>query len=462
MKNVFTCLASVFLCFNTIKAQSTLTIGSTSVVVDTVVTGLNVPWEIIYGPDGYIWMTERKGLVSRVDPVQKTITPILDITASTYFYAEAGLLGMALHPDFVTVKEVFLVYTYTITGGTQYERLVKYSWNGSSLVNQQILLDSITGNSFHDGSRLLFMADKTLLMTTGEAGNISLSQNLNSRNGKVLRLNPDGTVPSDNPFPGSYVYTYGHRNPQGLTRGNNGAYYISEHGPSNDDEFQVLEKGRNYGWPDVEGFCDLPAEISYCTAHNIKEPIVDWTPTIAPNDLVYYTNNSFLEFDNRFIMTTLKEKKLVAIQLNAAGTTSLSQASYLTGMFGRLRAICVGPNAEIYLATNGAEAANIDPDTHSLLVLRPPAPVVSIQELSRDPGIKVFPTIVKDAVFITTEKNTGEYSLTIRDLYGKICRQQTFSAPYSGNLSNLENGVYFLSVKSQAGNSNQYKIIIAK
>jgi len=106
------------------------------------------------------------------------------------------------------------------------------------------------------------MADKTLLMTTGEAGNTFLSQNMNSLNGKILRLNTDGSIPSDNPFPGSYIYTSGHRNPQGLAKGPNRQIYLSEHGRVNDDEFQVLKKGRNYGSPDQEGSCSLPAEIT--------------------------------------------------------------------------------------------------------------------------------------------------------------------------------------------------------
>src|SRR5207253_7798708 len=137
-------------------------------------------------------------------------------------------------PDFPATSEVFLVYTYGILSDIK-ERLVKYTYQNGQLGNPIVLLDSIKGNVGHCGSRLLFLPDKTLLMTTGEAHNGPLAQDLNSRNGKILRLNTNGSVPADNPIPNSYVYTWGHRNPQGLTLGPNGIVYSSEHGPTNDD-----------------------------------------------------------------------------------------------------------------------------------------------------------------------------------------------------------------------------------
>ncbi|MEO6302111.1 MAG: PQQ-dependent sugar dehydrogenase [Bacteroidia bacterium] len=289
------------------NSQSVLQIGSTNVAVDTIYTGLDVPWEIIYGPDNYLWVTERRGIVSRIDPIAKTKTVILDLTASIYAQSEAGLLGMKLHPDFITNKEVYLVYTYGPSGNVK-ERLVKYTYNNTNLVNPQILIDSIIGNINHNGSRLLFLPDNTLLMTTGDALNTANAQNLNTKNGKILRVNTNGTIPANNPFPGSYVYTFGHRNPQGLMMAPNGIIYESEHGSSNDDEFQILESGRNYGWPNVEGFCNLAAEITFCSANNVKEPIFSWSPTIAPADHIYYSNPGFPEFNNKVIMAVLKDK----------------------------------------------------------------------------------------------------------------------------------------------------------
>src|SRR4030095_1738498 len=118
-----------------------------------------------------------------------------------------------------------------------------------------------------------------LFVTTGDASNQSLAQSISSPNGKVLRLNLDGTIPADNPVAGNPYWSWGHRNPQGLVYANN-ILYSSEHGPSNDDEVNIIERGRNYGWPNVQGFCDAGSEPAFCTANNVREPLKAWTPTI--------------------------------------------------------------------------------------------------------------------------------------------------------------------------------------
>lgn len=441
-------------------AQSVLSIGSTTVIADTVVSGLDVPWEILYGSDDHIWMTERKGLVSRINPVSRTKILALDLTGPVFAMGEAGLLGMALHPDFPTQPEVFLVYTFG-SMPTPYERLVKYTYSGGSLHTEQILLDSIPAYTSHNGSRLLFMDDKTLLMTTGDANNTALSQDSSSLNGKVLRLNPDGSIPSDNPFPGSYVYTLGHRNPQGLAKGPDGRFYISEHGQFTDDEFQILEPGRNYGWPDVEGFCDQPAEISYCNSHHIKEPVLNWSPTIAPSDLVYYSNNQFPELDQCFLMSVLKDKKLVAIRYDAA-TNTASQASYLVQMFERLRDICIGPEQEIYLATNGPSSANTSPGTHLLLVLRPAPALTGIIRQETGSEIQLYPTLVKDQLTVVRSATGGAYQLIIHDLSGKELRRQALANTREVlDLSSLEKGFYLVHVREGDRPVRQFRIVVA-
>lgn len=427
------------------------------VSVDTAYTGLAIPWEVIYGPDNYLWVTERKGLVSRIDPVAHTKTVVLDLTASIYAQSEAGLLGMKLHPNFNITKEVFLVYTFGSSTANAKERLVKYTYNNTSLINPQILIDSIDADINHNGSRLLFLPDGTLLMTTGDALTTANSQNSNSKNGKVLRVNTNGTIPVNNPFTGSYVYTSGHRNAQGLMLAPNGLVYSSEHGPSNDDEFQIIKSGRNYGWPNVEGFCDLPAEQAFCLANNVKQPIFNWSPTIAPSDIVYYTNPGFPEFHDRAIMSVLKDKKLVALKLNTAGTASVSQASYLTNMFGRLRDICIGPNNEIYIATNGTGSAN--ENTHSIIKLTPPN-TVSIKEINLSYNAIVYPTITKEN--ITIELNNPveeEMILKLTNITGSIVRKENFSSNKQHvSLSNLPQGIYFLTLH----NVNNNQVLIKK
>ena len=352
---------------------------------------------------------------------------------------------MKLHPNFNTIKEVFLVYTFGSSTANAKERLVKYTYNNTSLVNPQILIDSVDADINHNGSRLEFLPDGTLLMTTGDALITSSSQNPNSKNGKVLRVNTNGTIPANNPFAGSLVYTSGHRNPQGLMLAPNGFIYSSEHGPSNDDEFQIIESSRNYGWPNVEGFCNLPAEITFCSANNVKQPIFNWSPTIAPSDIVYYNNPGFPEFNDQVIMSVLKDKKLVALKLNAAGTASVSQNSYLTNMFGRLRDICVGPNNEIYIATNGTGSAS--ENNHSIIKLTPPN-IVYLKEINTNYNVLVYPTFTKENITIELNNAKEEQMfLKITDLTGSVVRKENFSSNKQEiSLNNLAQGFYFVTL----------------
>jgi glucose/arabinose dehydrogenase len=357
------------LCAKTTLGQSPLVIGQTTCQVDTVATGLNVPWEILVQGD-YLWMTERHGLVSRVHRVTKAKTVVLDLSTVIYQQSESGLLGMALHPAFPLTPQVFVAYTYS--SGSIKERIVRYEFDGQALINPVTILDEITGNGTHNGCRMVFGPDTTLYLSTGDAQNLSTPQNLASLNGKILRINPDGSIPANNPWPGNPVYSRGHRNVQGMLRMPNDSILLSEHGASTDDEIQWLRKGRNYGWPSVEGFCNTPSENSFCQANAVVEPLVAYTPTIAPSDMVFYQNPYFPEFHNKVLLTVLKNKQLRALGLNATGDSVVSDMAYLNNRYGRLRDIAVGPNQEIYLATNGASWANTDPYTHLIVRIQPP------------------------------------------------------------------------------------------
>jgi glucose/arabinose dehydrogenase len=238
-------------------------------------------------------VTERNGTVSRIDPEtgeRKVILTLADVRE----VGESGLLGLALHPGFADTPQVFLVYTYG--SSTLREKLVRYTYNGTSLVDPVTLIQDIPASSTHDGSRLRVLPDRTLLMTTGDAQISAAPQSHTSLNGKILRLRFDGSAPGDNPeagapYPANLVWTTGHRNPQGLAPGPDGIVYSSEHGPTSDDEINIVMKGRNYGWPNVAGFCDnvtSPNEKSFCQDSSVVEPIKAWSPTIAPAGTGYY------------------------------------------------------------------------------------------------------------------------------------------------------------------------------
>lgn len=438
-------------------SQTIINIGATTVEVETIYTGLDIPWEIIYGPDGYIWTTERKGIISRIDPVAQTKTVILNIVSSVYQNSESGLLGMVLHPNFATNPEVFIAYTYGTFSNLR-EKVVKYTYNGTNLINPVVILDNIIGNTTHNGSRLLILPDNTLLFSTGDAQNQLFPQDINDLNGKLLRINLDGTIPADNPIAGNPVYSIGHRNVQGLLLHPNGKIYMSEHGASTDDEFQVAEPGRNYGWPNVEGFCNTSNEQSFCTANNVKEPLLAWTPTIAPSDLVYYENAAFPEFNNKVLMTVLKDKKLIAMQLDDSGNSVLSQTHYLTNLYGRLRDICVGAQKEIYLATNGSSWSNTNPNTHSIIVLRPPNDL-GMDEIDGS-KIAIFPNPIATSFTVQFSGNTVGNQISLTDMTGrKIYSAWIDSSSTVIDSSHLNKGVYVLTVHSKNGKNYTKKLI---
>lgn len=430
-------------------AQSQITIGSTTLQVDTLSSGLDIPWEILWGPDNFIWMTERRGRVSRVNPQTGQVTVILNHQSSVWQSSESGMLGMALHPDFPTTPHVFIAYTYGTSSANAKEKLVRFEYNGTNLVNETTLLDNIPANSTHIGCRILFLPDGTLLMTTGDAQNQPNSQNLNALSGKVLRLNQDGSIPADNPYgPDSYVYANGLRNTQGMVMLDNGRIFLSEHGPNTDDEFMELLPGRNYGWPNVHGFCNTSAEIQFCADSNVVEPLLAWTPTIAPSDLIFYENPFFPEWDGKFLMTVLKDRMLVAIEMNEDMDEVLSETWHLTNMYGRLRDICIGPNNEIYLATNGPFWSNSQPNTHTIVRLRPPYSGVGLgaNEL---PKLIVFPNPSTGSFKIASSHSGTVFNqVVVRDLSGRVVANfENIAANAEIQLNNTPAGVYFVEVE---------------
>lgn len=313
---------------------------------------LEVPWEILWGPDGYIWMTERTGRVSRVHPDTRKLTVLLEVKVTNQ--GESGLLGMALHPDFQSEPYVYLVYNYS-SGTSIRERLVRYRYYNEKLTQDKVLIDNIPGNTYHDGSRLLFGPDDKLYMTTGDAGDMPLAQDMGSLNGKILRINADGSVPSDNPVAGSYVYALGSRNAQGLDFSPSGILYSSEHGPESDDEINIIERGRNYGWPTVKGKCDKPEEEAFCSSKNVREPIYAYTPTLALAGIAYYGHDKFPAWKNSLMVTSLKAEKLIIHHLSADGLSVTKTTTIKDGDFGRLRDVCVSPDGRVFISTSNKD-----------------------------------------------------------------------------------------------------------
>lgn len=367
MKGIITSLALAMVLFACKKNDLTLKQSSKSSAneldatfdpqVQVLNSHLNYPWEILWGPDNFIWFTEREGTVNRMNPqtgeVIKVAT-IPDVATTTDFN---GLLGMVLHPQFDTNPYVYVVYNYFAPSDTMLEKVVRFTYNGTTLVSPKILVDSIigkkNGNYIHNGSRLVISPDMKLFISTADANHrYTLPQDPNMLNGKILRINLDGSIPADNPY-GNAVWAIGFRNPQGLVYAN-GKLYNSMHGESTDDEINIVEKGGNYGWPYIQGYIDADSirEVKFAATHKTIEPIYAWTPTIAPSGLDYYNNDAILPWKNSLLLAVLKDEKLAQLKLNADGTAITGERDFLKGRFGRLRDVAISPTGEVYVCTD--------------------------------------------------------------------------------------------------------------
>ena len=441
-------------------ALTTFAVGTTTVTASALAANLSTIWELVWGPDNFIWVTERSGRISRVNPATGQVLPLLtvaDVTESN----ESGLLGMAI--DATPTGQpagtygVFVVYNYT-DQGTLKEKLVRYAYANGALSNPVVLLGNIVATTNHSGSRLLLLPDRTLLMTTGDALVASESQNRASLNGKILRLNFDGTVPANNPTAGSAVYTLGHRNPQGIVRLPDGRIYSSEHGPNNDDEINRIEAGRNYGWPNVEGLCDLPAEATFCTANNVREPLTVWTPTIAPAGLTYYDHPAIPGWRGSLLLAVLKDHKLTQLTLDAAGLAIPSRTDFLTG-FGRLRAICVSPEGKVYIGTSNRDGRGTPaaPDDR-ILTLENRAYVATATRPATVLAFALFPNPARRQATVQLPAPGG--LLTVSDLLGRpVYSVRVVGTTATLDLAGLRPGTYLVQATSATGRSTRKLVV---
>jgi glucose/arabinose dehydrogenase len=300
-------------------------------------------------------MTERGGKISKINPKTGDVVfsqSLTDVVSN----GEGGLLGMVQHPDFLNNGQFYVVYNYS-NGGAYTEKIVQLRFINNNLQTVNNIITNIPASSIHNGSRLWILGDK-LFATTGDAAVANNSQVAGSLAGKVLRFNLDGTIPSDNPTAGSPIWSLGHRNPQGLVVNNN-IMYASEHGDNIEDEVNIIERNRNYGWPNVKGPCDNAGETSFCTGTN-KEPL--WSSgssTIAVCGLDYYNNPRIPAWQNSLLLTTLKDASLRILKLSNDGLSITSQQTLFKNRYGRIRDICISPAGRIYLCTSNGGNADV-------------------------------------------------------------------------------------------------------
>ncbi|KKQ42039.1 MAG: Quinoprotein glucose dehydrogenase [Microgenomates group bacterium GW2011_GWC1_37_8] len=308
--------------------------------VSVVAEGLEVPWALAFLPEGGMLVTERAGRVRFVSKDgELRQQPVVTISAVRQT-GEGGLQGIALHPDFQNNNFVYLYYTYAGVGDNTLNRVVRYSYDRDVLRDEKIIVDKIAGAPNHDGGRIKFGPDKLLYITTGDAQVPSSAQDKNALAGKILRVNDDGTAASGNPF-GNRVYSYGHRNPQGIAWDNDENLWETEHGPSGletgNDEFNRIEIGRNYGWPEIRGSQ---------TKSGMEIPITESgrTDTWAPAGLAY--------LGGKFYFAGLRGQALYQITVSG---TSANMKTYFKGEFGRLREVVAGPDGFLYVSTSNRD-----------------------------------------------------------------------------------------------------------
>ena len=314
-------------------------------VADTIASGLAVPWGIAFLPDGKALVTQRDaGTISLVSPGSVRQVGKIPETSPT---SEGGLLGIAVSPDFSRDHRVFVYVTTSVDN-----RVLSMRFDGSSITVVRPILTGIPRGDIHDGGRLAFGPDGFLYVATGETGNGALAQDRSSLGGKILRITTAGQPAPGNPFPGSPVWTLGHRNVEGLAFDDRGRLWASEFGYDTWDELNLIQKGRNYGWPAAEGDANLSG---------FTDPYVQWRPDDAsPSGLAFA--------DGRLWVAALHGERLWEVPVRSDGGVGTPVAHFV-GTYGRLRAIAVAPDGSLWVGTSNRDGRG-DPAPRDDRILR--------------------------------------------------------------------------------------------
>ena len=321
--------------------------------VETVAMGLEVPWAFAWLPTGEMLVTERKGRVRMIVGTQLRSEPVFvvpDVEPS----GESGLMDISLHPDFAKNGFIYLAYAYNNDG--KRVKVMRYRYADGAFTEPKVIIENIPGAPNHAGMRARFGPDIKLYVTTGDATDWKLGQDNNSLAGKTLRLNDDGTVPRDNPFIGKpgyrpEIWSTGHRNAQGIAWQRGGPMFQTEHGPtgfegkgSGADEVNIVERGKNYGWPEIVGKETRPGMVT---------PLLEYSPACAPASATFYYGSLFPDLNGSLLFGCLRGERIVRVQLS--GRIVLGQENLLEGKVGRIREVAQGPEGFIYFSTSNRD-----------------------------------------------------------------------------------------------------------
>ena len=345
--------------------------------METFLSGLDVVWGLEFAPDGRLFLTEKSGRI-RVVSSEGTLDPtpwatMVDVNADL---REQGLMGLAIHPQFPQQPWIYVMYTINKGGDNVVNRVSRFREVNGRGTGEEVLLDDLAAGRTHNGGRIRFGPDGMLYVGTGEARVRLRAQDLSNPAGSILRITAEGAIPSDNPWPDNPIWAYGFRNPHGIAfRPDDGGLFVADHGPTVEweephrvgayDELNIVSKGNNYGWPLVVG---APGEPGF------EDPIVAWAPSVPPGDLAFHNGDLFL--------TALWSAALIRIRFQDPGdpdrVTGIERwfntqvwRDGVAGqdLYGRLRALTVGPDGALYMGTSNRDG-RLEPGPEDDRVLR--------------------------------------------------------------------------------------------
>jgi len=314
--------------------------------VETLAEGLDVPWEMDIAQDGRIFFTERPGLVRVIDKGELLPDPLIRMEAPFHSGGEGGLLGLVLDPQFENNQYIYVYHTYERNGEIQ-NRVLRLKENNNQAVVDRVLLDGLAGAQNHNGGRMKIGPDGYLYVTAGDRYQPELAQQEKSLGGKILRIGLDGSIPEDNPISGSPVYSYGHRNPQGLAwHPDTNQLYASEHGQSAHDEINRIEKGANYGWPLIQG------DEKMKERPELQNPLIhSGQKTWAPSGMTFVSDGPW---KGNLLVANLRGEQVLKLSLQDEGK-QVEDIEALFQEWGRIRNIYEGPDGSLYIMTNNKD-----------------------------------------------------------------------------------------------------------